>query len=383
MKIMIVFGTRPEAIKLAPVIKELEKHPDKFQVVVTVTAQHREMLDQVLDLFDIIPDYDLDIMRPEQSPFEVTTRALMGLKPVLEGERPDLVLVQGDTATVMAAALAAFYLKIPVGHVEAGLRTYDKYQPFPEEMSRRLVSHIADWHFAPTETARQNLLREGIPDERIFVTGNTVIDALLSVVKQDYAFDHPVLSQIDFAANKVILVTAHRRENWGEPMRNICRAIRQIVAAYPEVVIVFSVHLNPQVQKTVRKELAGVERVHLLEPLGYEPFVQLMNKCYLILTDSGGIQEEAPSLGKPVLVLRNITERPEGVEAGTLKVVGTDTVHIVAEAERLLDDPEEYDRMAQARNPYGDGRASELIVTALWQHMAGGGQVEIENEAHP
>lgn len=368
MKIMLVFGTRPEAIKLGPVIKELEKHPNKFQVLVTVTAQHREMLDQVLELFDIRPDYDLDIMRLEQSPFEVTTRALMGLKPVLEGERPDLGLVQGDTATVMAAALAAFYLKIPVGHVEAGLRTYDKYQPFPEEMSRRLVSHIAAWHFAPTETARQNLLRESIPDERIFVTGNTVIDALLSVVRQDYAFDHPVLSQIDFAANKVILVTAHRRENWGQPMRNICRAIGQIVAAHPEVVIIFSVHLNPQVQKTVRKELAGVERVHLLEPLGYEPFVQLMNKCYLILTDSGGIQEEAPSLGKPVLVLRNVTERPEAVEAGTLRVVGTNTVHVVEAAEELLNDPVTYSKMAQAKNPYGDGHAVQRIVQVMLRH---------------
>jgi UDP-N-acetylglucosamine 2-epimerase (non-hydrolysing) len=364
-KIMTIFGTRPEAIKLAPVIRELKKYPDRFELVVAVTAQHREMLDQVLRLFQIVPDYDLDIMRPAQTPFAVTARSLTGLEPVLRKERPDLVLVQGDTTTVMAAALAAFYLKIPVGHVEAGLRTYDKFQPFPEEMNRRLVSHIADWHFAPTETARQNLLREGIVDERIFVTGNTVIDALLSVVKSDYVFSHPVLSLINFTAHRLILVTAHRRENWGEPLRNICRAIRQIVHSHPEVVVVFSVHMNPEVQQVARVELAGVERVQLLEPLDYEPFVQLMSKVYLILSDSGGIQEEAPSLGKPVLVLRNVTERPEGVAAGTLRVVGTETASIVAAADDLLTDQAAYARMAGARNPYGDGQASQRIVAAI------------------
>ena len=362
---MTIFGTRPEAIKLAPVIRELQKHPHSFQLIVTVTAQHREMLDQVLRLFQIVPDYDLDIMRPAQTPFEVTARALTGLEPVLRAERPDLVLVQGDTTTVMAAALAAFYLKIPVGHVEAGLRTYDKFQPFPEEMNRRLVSHIADWHFAPTETARQNLLREGIADERIFVTGNTVIDALMSVVRPGYVFAHPVLNQINFAAHRPILVTAHRRENWGEPMRHICRAIRQVVQDHPEVVVIFSVHMNPEVQQVVRAELAGLVRVHLLEPLDYEPFAQLMSRCYLILTDSGGIQEEAPSLGKPVLVLRNVTERPEGVAAGTLRLVGTETASIVAAAENLLNDPAAYARMAGARNPYGDGQASQRIVRAM------------------
>jgi UDP-N-acetylglucosamine 2-epimerase (non-hydrolysing) len=366
-KVMTIFGTRPEAIKLAPVIRELQEYPGRFELVVTVTAQHREMLDQVLRLFQIVPDYDLDIMRPAQTPFAVMARSLTGLEPVLRKERPDLVLVQGDTTTVMAAALAAFYLQIPVGHVEAGLRTYDKFQPFPEEMNRRLVSHIADWHFAPTETARQNLLREGIADERIFVTGNTVVDALLSVVKPDYVFTHPVLSQINFTAHRVILVTAHRRENWGEPMRHICQAIRQVVQEHPEVVVVFSVHMNPEVQQVVQAELAGVERVHLLEPLAYEPFVQLMNRCQLILTDSGGIQEEAPSLGKPVLVLRNVTERPEGVAAGTLRVVGTETASIVAAAENLLNDPAAYARMAEARNPYGDGQASRRIVAAIAQ----------------
>jgi UDP-N-acetylglucosamine 2-epimerase (non-hydrolysing) len=364
-KVMTIFGTRPEAIKLAPVIREFRKYPNRFRLIVTVTAQHREMLDQVLRLFQIVPDYDLDIMRPVQTTFEVTARALTGLEPILKEERPDLVLVQGDTTTVMAAALAAFYLKIPVGHVEAGLRTYNKSQPFPEEMNRRLVSHIADWHFAPTETARQNLLREGIVDERIFVTGNTVIDALMSVVRPGYMFAHPVLSQINFAAHRLILVTAHRRENWGEPMRHICRAIRQVVRDYPEVVVIFSVHMNPEVQQVVRVELAGLARVHLLEPLDYEPFVQLMNCCYLILTDSGGIQEEAPSLGKPVLVLRNVTERPEGVAAGTLRVVGTETASIVAAAENLLNDPAACAKMAGARNPYGDGQASQRIVRAI------------------
>jgi UDP-N-acetylglucosamine 2-epimerase (non-hydrolysing) len=365
MKVMAIFGTRPEAIKLAPVIKEMEKHPAEFDLVVTVTAQHREMLDQVLTLFDIVPDYDLDIMKSEQNVFQVTSRVLLGLEPLLRQEQPDLVLVQGDTTTVMAAALAAFYLKIPVGHVEAGLRTYDKFQPFPEEINRRLVSHIADWHFAPTPAARDNLLREGIPPERIFVTGNTVVDAILAVVRPNYVFGDPVLGQLDFDARKVILATTHRRENWGEPIRSVCQAIRYIVGNFSEVEIVYAVHLNPKVQRAVKTELEGVERVHLLGPLDYESFAHLMSQCYLILTDSGGIQEEAPSLGVPVLVLRNVTERPEGVDAGTLKVVGTETDVIVQEAARLLTDPVEYSRMASASNPYGDGRASQRIIDVL------------------
>jgi UDP-N-acetylglucosamine 2-epimerase (non-hydrolysing) len=351
MKVMPIFGTRPEAIKLAPVIKEMEKHPAEFDLVVTVTAQHREMLDQVLDLFDITPDYDLGIMRSEQNVFQVTSRVLLGLEPLLRQEQPDLVLVQGDTTTVMAAALSAFYLKIPVGHVEAGLRTY--------------VSHIADWHFAPTPAARDNLLREGILPERIFVTGNTVVDALLSIMQPNYVFDDPILSQLDFNARKVILATTHRRENWGEPIRSICQAIRYIVESFSEVEIVYAVHLNPKVQRAVKTELEGVERVHLLGPLDYESFAQLMSQCYLILTDSGGIQEEAPSLGVPVLVLRNVTERPEGVDTGTLKVVGTETDVIVQETARLLTDPVEYSHMASASNPYGDGRASQRIVDVL------------------
>ena len=365
IKTMPIFGTRPEAIKLAPVIKELEKRPAEFDLVVTVTAQHREMLDQVLQLFDITPDYDLDIMKAEQNVFQVTSRVLLGLQPLLRKEKPDLVLVQGDTTTVMAAALAAFYLKIPVAHVEAGLRTYDKFQPFPEEVNRRLVSHIADWHFAPTAAARRNLLREGISDDRIFVTGNTVVDALLATVRHDYVFDHPVLGQLDFAANKVILATTHRRENWGRPIHNVCRAIRYIVEKFSEVEVVYAVHLNPKVQRAVRMEMEGVERVHLLGPLDYEVFVQLMSRCTLILTDSGGIQEEAPSLGVPVLVLRDVTERPEGVSAGALKVVGTEREPIVRETARLLTDQVEYSRMASAINPYGDGQASRRIVETL------------------
>jgi len=370
MKVMFVFGTRPEAIKLAPVIREFQKHPQQFGVVIVVTAQHREMLDQVLELFELHPDYDLDVMRPGQSPIEVTARVLTGLKPVLSKEQPELVVVQGDTATVMASALAAFFFRIPVAHVEAGLRTHDKYQPFPEEMSRRLVSHLAEWHFAPTDVARQNLLHEGIPNDRIIVTGNTVIDALKATVREDCRFQHPVLSQLDFGERKVVLVTAHRRENWGEPMRNICQAIRRIVTAEPCAEVVFSVHLNPEVQRTVRAELSGLERVHLLEPLAYEPFVQLMARCYLILTDSGGIQEEAPSLGKPVLVLREVTERPEGVAAGTLQLVGTDTTRIADAALSLLRDEVAYARMARAKNPYGDGHASQRIVAALLQDSA-------------
>jgi UDP-N-acetylglucosamine 2-epimerase (non-hydrolysing) len=370
LKVMPIFGTRPEAIKLAPVIKELEKRPNEFDLVVTVTAQHREMLDQVLRLFDIVPDHDLDIMQAEQGVFEVTSRVLLGLEPLLRQEKPDLVLVQGDTTTVMAASLAAFYLKIPVGHVEAGLRTYDKFQPFPEEINRRLVSHIADWHFAPTPASRDNLLREGIAADRIVVTGNTVIDALLATVRPDYTFNHPLLSQLDFTKRRIILATTHRRENWGEPIRAICEAIRAVVEKFSDVEVVYAVHLNPKVQRVVKMELEGVERVHLLGPLDYEPFVQLMSRCCLILTDSGGIQEEAPSVNVPVLVLRNVTERPEGLEAGTLKVVGVDREAIVRETERLLTDRAEYARMANVRNPYGDGRASQRIVDVLAQVRA-------------
>lgn len=368
VKVAVVIGTRPEAIKLAPVVKELYKRPDLVQPLVIVTAQHREMLDKVLHLFSIVPNYDLDIMRPGQDLFEVTQRALLGLRPVLEKERPHFLIVQGDTTTVLVGALAAFYLKIPIGHVEAGLRTNNKHHPFPEEVNRRLASVLADLHFTPTETARANLLREGIPEDRIYVTGNTVVDALLSVLKKNYRFEHPVLSQIDLEKNRAILVTVHRRENRGQPIKNICRSIRRIVALHQDVQVLFSVHPNPEVQKVVREELKETHRVWLLEPLDYEPFVHLMAKAYLILTDSGGIQEEAPSLGKPTLVLRNVTERPEGVRAGTLKVVGTEKERIVTEVSTLLRDQSAYTRMTHKINPYGDGRASQRIVDVLLEH---------------
>jgi UDP-N-acetylglucosamine 2-epimerase (non-hydrolysing) len=369
LKVMIIFGTRPEAIKLVPVIQQLAKHSDQVESIVVVTAQHREMLDQVLHLFKITPDRDLNLMREGQGPFEITTHTLTKLRPILEVDRPDLVVVQGDTTTVLGAALAAFYLKIPVAHVEAGLRTFDKYQPFPEEANRRLTSALADLHFAPTTTARDNLLRENIPAAAIHVTGNTVIDALLSVAQQDYTFPDAPLRDLDLSSTRLVLVTAHRRENWGQPLQAICAALRQLVTDFPDITVIFSVHKNPAVRKLVNAELRDLDRMHLLEPLDYEPFVHLMKSTYLILTDSGGIQEEAPSLGKPVLVLRNVTERPEGVEAGTLRVVGTDTHTIVTEAARLLSDPAAYEQMTHTRNPYGDGHAAERIVNTILEWL--------------
>jgi len=304
-------------------------------------------------------------MTPSQNLFDITTKALLGLKPALEEEKPDILLVQGDTTTTFVAALAAFYFKIKVGHIEAGLRSFDKYHPFPEEINRSLTTVIADYHFAPTDGARQNLLSCGIPQERIYVTGNTVIDALLQTFKPQYTFTQPDLKPVDFNGKRVILVTAHRRENWGEPLKQICLAIKEIVNGNPDVEIVFSVHLNPLVQQTAREILGGIKRIHLIAPLDYEPFVQLIGKSYLILTDSGGIQEEAPSLGKPVLVLREVTERPEGVEAGTVRLVGRDTDKIVEMAQLLLSDQKEYDKMARAVNPYGDGYASKRIADIL------------------
>ncbi len=367
IKVLSCFGTRPEAVKMAPVIKELERRSE-FESRVVVTAQHREMLDQVLDLFSIEPHHDLDIMRENQSLFDVTTRALTGLGPVIERESPDVLLVQGDTTTTFAAALAAFYLKVPVGHVEAGLRTYDKHHPFPEEVNRQLTTVLADYHFAPTSLSRENLLKEGVPAERVFVTGNTVIDALLSVVRDDYEFEDEELRRAKRSGKRLVLVTAHRRENWGKPLEEICLAVKQLSEKH-DIEVVFSVHRNPKVRKTVAKVLDGCERVHLVEPLDYEPFVQLINASYLILTDSGGIQEEAPSLGKPVLVLREVTERPEGVEAGTVKVVGRSAERIAEEASRLLTDSAAYDAMARAVNPYGDGHASERIADILLEKI--------------
>ncbi len=365
LKVMTVIGTRPEAVKLAPVVLALQAHADQFDSVVAVTGQHRQMLDSVLQHFGIRPHHDLDIMQSGQTLTDVTSRVLSGLAPIYAAEKPDLVLVQGDTTTVFAATLAAYYQRLKVGHVEAGLRTGDKYQPFPEEANRRMVSHLADWHFCPTTQARHNLLNEGIDPQTIFVTGNTVIDALLATVDPDYQFTQPPLGDLDFRSQRVLLVTAHRRENWGEPIHHLCLALRQIVATYADVTIVFATHLNPIVQDAVRADLADTPRIHLLNPLDYAPFVQLMARCQLILTDSGGVQEEAPSLGKPVLVLRNVTERPEGVDAGVLRVIGTDTATIVAHVNELLTDAAAYARMAQASNPYGDGHAAQRIVEAL------------------
>jgi UDP-N-acetylglucosamine 2-epimerase (non-hydrolysing) len=375
MKVLTIFGTRPEAIKLVPVVKVLQKHPDRFVPLVCVTAQHRKMLDQVLSIFDIQPDHDLNIMKPKQDLYGVTSEVLLRLKDILQEVRPDLILVQGDTTTTFAASLAAFYQKIRIGHVEAGLRTLDKYRPYPEEINRRLTSALADDHFAPTERAKSNLLKEGLPPDRIFVTGNTVIDALFWILNkqsspegqkkmQDY-FAHTFGLSLDH--ERLILVTAHRRESFGEGFENICQALREIALRNPDVHIVYPVHLNPNVQEPVYRIIGDMDRVHLIEPLEYEPFVYLMNQSYLILTDSGGIQEEAPSLGKPVLVLREVTERPEAVEAGTARLIGTQRENIINGVQELLDHPEKHEQMANIKNPYGDGRSAERIVDILSQ----------------
>ena len=369
MKVLTVFGTRPEAIKMAPLVHALAKDPH-FEAKVCVTAQHREMLDQVLKLFSIVPEYDLNIMKPGQGLTEITCRILEGLKPVLESFKPDVVLVHGDTTTTMAASLAAFYQRIPVGHVEAGLRTGDLSSPWPEEGNRTLTGHLATYHFAPTETSRQNLLRENIADNRITVTGNTVIDALFWVrdrVLSDEALHNELTQRYPFLANgkKMILVTGHRRESFGRGFEQICHALAEIAANNPDVQIVYPVHLNPNVSEPVKRILGHVENVILIEPQDYLPFVWLMNRAWLILTDSGGIQEEAPSLGKPVLVMREMTERPEAVSAGTVCLVGTDSQRIVNEVTRLLQDESAYQAMSRAHNPYGDGHACHRILSAL------------------
>lgn len=369
LKIMTVFGTRPEAIKMAPVVLELTKYPELIQPIVAVTAQHREMLDQVLGLFSITPDYDLDIMSAGQTLFDITTRAMHGLDEVLKQEKPDLVLVHGDTTTTFAGALAAYYHHIAVGHVEAGLRTGNKYSPFPEEMNRKLTGALADFHFAPTSRARQNLLSENVSNEQLFITGNTVIDALKATVKKDYTFADPMLASINYEQQRVILITTHRRENLGEPMRHVYQALRDIVAAFPDVEVVFPVHKNPKVREVVEAELGHLARIHLIDPLDYEPFANLIARSYLILTDSGGIQEEAPALGKPVLVLRDTTERPEAIDAGTVKLIGTEKQRVFSETKLLLEEQNSYDKMAGACNPYGDGQASRRIVqTILYRH---------------
>ena len=368
LKVMTIFGTRPEAIKMAPVVLELQKYPEQIQPIVTVTAQHREMLDQVLQLFRIQPDYDLDIMSPSQTLFDITSRALTGLNEVLAEARPDLILVHGDTTTTFVGALAAFYHQIPVGHVEAGLRTGDKYSPYPEEMNRKLAGVLTDLHFAPTATARQNLLQENVETGSVFVTGNTVIDALLATVKREFRFADELLTSLDFVGRRVILVTTHRRENLGEPMRHVYQALKRIVTEFSDVEVVFPVHRNPKVREVVESVLGHLPRVHLTDPLDYEPFVNLMARSTLILTDSGGIQEEAPSLGKPVLVLRDTTERPEAIEAGTVRLIGTAEETVYAETKALLSNPAQYRAMSEATNPYGDGKASRRIVqTILWR----------------
>ncbi len=366
-KVMTIFGTRPEAIKMAPLVKALQASPH-LQAVTCVTAQHREMLDQVLDLFAITPDYDLDIMRQRQSLNGTLRRALAGLEEVFEQENPDLVLVHGDTLTTFAGALAAFYRKTAVGHVEAGLRTFDKYLPYPEEINRRLTGVLTDLHFAPTSVARDHLLAEGVSPESIFVTGNTVIDALRTTVQDDYTFTCPQLRQLD-PALRTIVVTLHRRENWGEPIAAACRAIKRLLQEVPDAQAVFPVHLNPVVRETVVASLGEQERVLLIEPLIATDYHNLLARSYLVLSDSGGVQEEAPSLGKPVLVVRTVTERPEAVAAGTVRLVGIDETDIYNAAFNLLTDQAAYQAMAQAKNPYGDGHASERIVKAIEYHF--------------
>lgn len=368
IKIITIFGTRPEAIKMAPLVRKLNSIPE-IENKVCVTAQHRQMLDQVLELFNITPDFDLNIMKTKQSLTGITTRVLNGLEEIFDEQKPDLILVHGDTTTTFAGALAAFYKKIEVGHVEAGLRTYDKYFPFPEEMNRKLTGAIADMHFAPTIGAKENLKREGVDEKNIFITGNTVIDAMKYTVQSNYIFENEELNKVDYDGKKVIMVTAHRRENWGEGIENICDALKTIVEGNEDVELIYLVHLNPIVRDVVFAKLGNVPRVHLLPPLDTKETHNLMNKCYMVMTDSGGLQEEAPHLGKPVLVLRDVTERPEAIKAGTVKLVGTDKDVIIKNGNELIRDNNEYERMSKAVNPYGDGNASQRIAEAILYHF--------------
>ena len=368
IKVMSIFGTRPEAIKMAPLVKELERR-EEIASIVCVTAQHRQMLDQVLDTFEIKPDFDLNIMKQGQTLSDIITAALLGLEGVIKEAQPDLILVHGDTTTTFAGALAAFYQQVAIGHVEAGLRTDNKYSPYPEEMNRQMVDRLTDMFFAPTALSRENLLRENVPAEKIYVTGNTAIDAMATTVRGDYT--HPELDWIG-ENERLILLTAHRRENLGDPMRSIFRGVRRIVDEFPDVKVLYPIHLNPAVRQVAREVFEGCERVRLIEPLEVFDFHNFQNRSFIILTDSGGIQEEAPSLGKPVLVLRDTTERPEGIEAGTLKLVGTDAETIYRETRRLLTDEAEYRRMSRASNPYGDGHASQRIADAIIEKFRGG-----------
>ena len=367
IRVMTIFGTRPEAIKMAPLALELSRRP-QIDALCCVTAQHRQMLDSVLDIFRLVPDFDLNIMEPRQTLSTITSKCLLGMEEVLEQARPDLVLVHGDTSTTFAGALAAFYHRVPVGHVEAGLRTYDKYSPYPEEMNRRMVSAIADLHFCPTPSNRDNLAREGI-EQGVFLTGNTVIDALQTTVVKDFHFSEGVLNDLDYVNRKVILVTCHRRENYGTPMAHIMTALRRVADAFPDVELVYPVHLSPVVQEAAHQYLDGHPRIHLIAPLSVDEMHNLMARCYLVMTDSGGLQEEAPALGRPVLVLRKETERPEAVAAGTVRLAGVEEEDIFRMASELLSDQAAYHKMAHAVNPYGDGQACRRIVDAIQWHF--------------
>ena len=362
IKVMTVFGTRPEAIKMAPLVLELQKQSQRFETITTVSAQHREMLDQVLDIFHIKPDYDLNIMHARQTLTDITSNVLINLDKILKEAKPDIVLVHGDTTTTFAASVAAFYNQIPIGHVEAGLRTWEKYSPYPEEMNRQMTDAMTDLYFAPTNQSKANLLKENHKEDNIYITGNTAIDALKQTVDKEY--HHDILDKVS-PDNKLILLTMHRRENQGEPMRRVFKVIREVVESREDVEVIYPVHLSPAVQEAAKEILGNVERIHLISPLDVVDFHNLAARSYFIMTDSGGVQEEAPSLGKPVLVLRDKTERPEGVEAGTLKLVGTESEKVKKEMEELLDNDAEYQRMAQAKNPYGDGKASERILDAI------------------
>ncbi|MGO1580593.1 MAG: non-hydrolyzing UDP-N-acetylglucosamine 2-epimerase [Peptoniphilaceae bacterium] len=368
MKVICVFGTRPEAIKMAPIVKELEKRKN-IELVVAVTGQHREMLDQVLKIFDIEPDYDMNIFKQGQTLTDITVNSMLGLEKILEKEKPDVLLVQGDTSTVFASAVAAFYKKIKIGHVEAGLRSKNLYSPYPEEANRRLTGVISNYHFAPTQANKDNLLREGYPEENIYVTGNTVIDALKYAIDDDFKFDDNLLNKLDYRNKRFILLTSHRRENIGKPMENIFNAVKDVVDSYEDVEVIFPVHLNPKVREIANKVFKENKKIHLIEPLDYLPFSNLMNKVNIIVTDSGGIQEEAPALGKPVIVVREETERMEGVLANTSSLVGSDYNRIFNELKELLDDKEKYDSMAHAINPYGDGNAAKQIIDILEKNL--------------
>ncbi|SDZ33980.1 UDP-N-acetylglucosamine 2-epimerase (non-hydrolysing) [Proteiniborus ethanoligenes] len=364
IKVLVVFGTRPEAVKMAPIVKQLKGNKE-IDCRVCVTAQHRQMLDQVLDIFKITPDYDLNIFKHGQSLTEITSRSIEGLEEVIKEYKPDVLLVQGDTTTVFAGALAGFYHKVKIGHVEAGLRSHDMYSPYPEEANRKLTGVITDFHFAPTEDSRRNLLNEGYPDEKIFITGNTAIDALLQVVSEDYVFENELLNSLDYENKKIILMTAHRRENIGKPMEDIFNAINDVVNKNSDVEVIFPIHLNPKVREIGNRIFGGNQRIHLMEPLDYEAMANMQAKSYLIVTDSGGLQEEAPTLGKPVLVVRRETERPEGIKAGTAKLIGVEYENVYNEIDLLLNNKEEYHSMANAVNPYGDGHAAERIVDII------------------